>query len=144
MLTIALTFLKSVFSNAQTYVFVGLVLLGGYFYISYQSMQNDLELMYKQTQILTDSLEEQNTSLATILTTQKNSNDNIKQLSSNNNYLMSELSNKVSEINKLRAEANKNALENPYEAGNIATDNFNQRLQSITERNTSQDSTNPN
>jgi len=144
MATIILTFLKSIFSNTQTYIFVGLLLLGGYFYVSYQSMQNDLEIMYKQTQILTDSIEEQSKMLEIIEMTQELNNDNINLLSNNNKFLMNELSDKISKINKLRAEANQNALENPYKAGNIATDTFNKRLQSITERNTDTESANSN
>ena len=100
-------------------------------YVLYQGEQHDNDILRSNVTTLQNAIEEQKVTISSLVKDKETMNTNIQQLIDSNNQSYVKLTEQLNEINVLRAKEARNALERPYEAGNIRTDRLNKLLQSI-------------
>lgn len=120
------------YSKIYQGVILILIITLGYFYISNLRLENTNTILEANNSSLTQAIKLQEDSISHLKKTNTLSVELVAKLSERNNIVNIKLSESLSEINKLRVMESKRAIENPFEAGNAATDMLSKRLFSIT------------
>lgn len=127
--------IQTILNKLLSVVCVSLLVSSTVLYFKVDRLESDNKVLTTNNVLLENTVKNQKYELDRLISDKVLLNNNILTLTSNNDKLNEQLSIQMNEINQLRLEENKRALENPFNAGNIATESINNRLSAITRKN---------
>jgi len=127
-----MSFILSIKDKIYQVLIVGLFSYCMYLYVCNNSLENDNNILVSNNLILNQAIVTQKESISVLEKTITDNNSLISDITSKNNYSNKLLSESIAEINELRIMENKRAIENPFMAGNVASDMLSKRLSAIT------------